>query len=194
MTADETEREIASSLTDAGIGVRFHKMKLADHGPIGVALRTWFLANTENIKSGGSACFVGLGMTDLVTTMACALHVRGYGSFVAPLVRVGKLLGNDDFRERLSEETRCLFIMAAQDGNKGCPLYDNRMAELEWMIRTRYDNRQSTFIVFPVDNDRADLSATAKWWSEETVYFLKQHFAVVRKTDLLEQADEGSTK
>jgi hypothetical protein len=180
----ERDKEIAYSLRDAGIGTRYHDLRLDDFKLPGAWLKDWMLNHAEQIKGGASAVFHGLGLTDLIITMARGLHVNGVGVRVVPLGRMGLYLKSPDKLEELNDDVRALFIMNCADSRKGCPLYDRTMADVEWLIRQRFDEHKNTFLHFSVDDTEKALYKVGGYWSDEMLHFIQLHFDILRASDM----------
>jgi hypothetical protein len=180
----EREKEIKQSLKDAGIGPRYHDLRLSSFGDPGTKLYEWMNSKREAIKAGGSAVFHGLGLSDMIITMARGLHVNGVGVRVIPLARMGLWVKSPEKIEELNDEVRALFVMSCADSRKGCPLYDRTMADVEWLIRQRFDEHKSTFLHFSVDDTDKSLYKAGSYWSDEMLQFIQLHFDVLRSSDL----------
>lgn len=157
--------EVAESLREAGIGKRYHDMALADAGKEGVGLLEWLLYHGEGVKAGTtSVLFEGTGMTDLIMLLARGLHINGVGCKIVPLARMRQVIQSAEFRETVNE-IDCLVILNAQDRHRGNPLHDSVAAEVEYLIRQRYDNRRSTFLQAAFSG--AGTSEDRSYWSDE---------------------------
>lgn len=161
----ELNDEIRASLSEAGIGKRFHDMSIVDvpHGP---AMLGYLRTHGRGFKTGHSVAFQGIGLTDAITMLARALHINGTGCKVLPLVRLRGIINNPELREAI-DDADVLVVMNAQDTNRGNPLHDAVSAEVEYLLRKRIDNKQSIILQFAVPED-AQVSALPNcYWSDE---------------------------
>jgi hypothetical protein len=105
-----------------------------------------------------------VGLTDVITLLARGLHINGVGCRITPLVRMRRVINDMDFLEAV-REIDCLVIMNAQDRHRSNPLHPNVAAEVEYLIRQRYDSGRATFlqVAFTGDGGEGDQS----YWSDE---------------------------
>ena len=173
--------EVAASLLEAGIGKRFHDMTLPDAGKEGVGLLEWLKYHGDGIRAGTtSVVFEGTGMIELITLLARGLHINGVGCKIVPLVRMRQVIQSAEFRETINE-CDCLVILNAQDRHRSNPLHDSVAAEVEYLIRQRYDNRRSTFLHAAFVG--AGTTDDRSYWSDE-FWELVSKFETVKKDAL----------
>ena len=175
--------DMRASLTEAGILPRFHDVTLADFGVPGLGLLKWLQINGDKIKlAGRSILFHGVGMSDPIIMLNRALHLNGVGCKVVPLVRMAKVLKTPELKEEL-DDTHVLTILSAQDPKKGCPLYDSTMAEVEVLVRNRFDRKQSTFIHAAVPAEM-DYNGPNSYWTDEFWHFAGGQFDLLTEARL----------
>lgn len=161
----EINDEVRLSLSEAGIGKRYHDMTLADLGKTGDGMMEVLRRYGPTIRAGQtSLVFEGPGTTEPITMLARGLHINRVGCRVVPLVRMRRIINDPDFREAVNE-IDCLVLLNAQDRHRGNPLHDAVAAEVEYTLRTRYDNRKATIlqVAFMGEQSTNDES----YWSDE---------------------------
>lgn len=169
----ELSPDVRASLTDAGIGTRYHSMTLASLGAPGDAIKAWLAdRGGEQFRGGSTVVFTGVGSTDLITVLARGLHLSGLGCRVMPLVRVRRLLTSPVLYEEVMQDTQVLVILNAQDTRRECPLYPSSMAEVEYIVRERHAMRKSTILQMAIP-ESTELSILPNlYWSDEFLDFL----------------------
>jgi hypothetical protein len=175
--------EIALSLVEAGIGKRFHHMTLEGLPVLGPGAKEWLVKHGPGIRSGvTSAVFEGVGLSDVITLLARGLHLHGVGCKIVPLVRMRKMIVDPEFREAVTE-IDCLILMNAQDRHRGNPLHDAVAAEVEYVLRQRYDSGRSTFL--QVAFTPRDKGEDRSYWSDE-FWSLAERFERVTMQGLID--------
>lgn len=156
--------EIAVSLEEAGIGKRYHNMTSDALGAVGEGLRVWLARNSTALRGGtASTVFTGVGTTDVITLLARGLHLNGVGCKITPLVRMRRILNDSEFRETVTE-IDCLIVMNAQDRHRCNPLHDSVAAEVEFLLRQRYDSNRMTILQTAFTGANPD---DRSYWSDE---------------------------
>lgn len=173
--SDILSRDIRASLSEAGIGKRYHDLSLSDvkHG---AGMLGCLKRHGAAIRSKGqSLAFHGLGMTDAIIMLARGLHINGVGCKVTPLVRLRGVINNSEFREQVNEAD-VLVILNAQDTNRCNPLHDSVAAEIEYLIRKRHDDGRSVFMQLAVPEEQPVAGLPNCYWSGEMLDFMAEHF------------------
>lgn len=169
----ELSRDVRASLTDAGIGSRFHDTTLAALGSEGEALLRWLSERGgEQIKGGQTVVFTGIGTTDLITVLARGLHLSGFGCRLMPLVRMRKVITTPSLYEEIRDDIAVLVILNAQDTRRECPLHPSSIAEVEYIVRERHAARKTTILQMAIP-ETSDLPTLPNlYWSDEFLDFL----------------------
>lgn len=155
--------EIALSLNEAGIMRRYHTMRLEEVEGTGPGALRWLRAHAVEVRSGcASIAFEGVGLTDTIIMMARGLHINGTSCRIVPLVRMSKAVKDADFRDAI-REIDTLVILNAQDKSRPCPLHPSVAAEVEYIVRSRYDRGQNTWMQFEA---RGPLAQNDYWSGE----------------------------
>lgn len=176
--------EIRASLTEAGIGKRFHDITLPDV-KFGAGMLDYLKQHGPAIRNAGhSIAFHGVGMTDAITMLARGLHINGVGCKIVPLVRLRPVINDAEFRE-IVNEIDVLVILNAQDRNRGNPLHNSVAAEIEYIIRKRFDARRATFMQLAVDESTAIGELPDCYWSDEMLDLMTESFDRVTPSALL---------
>lgn len=184
----EINAEIAASLTEAGIGKRFHNLTLDSAGELGKGAKAWLAKHGAGLRAGTtSAVFEGTGLTDTITLLARGLHIHGVGCKIVPLVRMRKVINDSEFREAVNE-IDCLIVMNAQDRHRCNPLHDSVAAEVEYLLRQRYDSGRSTFLQVAFRGDGA--AGDRSYWSDE-FWELTRRFETVTTQSLIDLAKDA---
>lgn len=169
----DLNRDVRLSLSDAGIGTRFHETTLTSLGQEGETLRTWLAdRGGEQIKAGQTLVFTGVGTTDLITVFARGLHLSGLGCRLVPLVRMRKVITTPALYEEIKQDIPVLVVLNAQDTRRECPLHPSSMAEVEYIVRERHAARKATILQMAIP-ESTDLSSLPNlYWSDEFLDFL----------------------
>jgi hypothetical protein len=181
--AIEINEEVRASMTEAGIGPRYHDMSLLGVPEYGDRLMLKLQEHGNEIKAGRSLVWHGVGLTESMILFCRALHVNGVGCLIRPLVRMRPIINDPDFREHVTE-VPVLCIMNAQDTRRGNPLHDNVMADLEYLIGKRIDNQRATFLQLAVPEDQAIGEMPNCYWSDEMLSHMERFFRIA-KSDLV---------
>lgn len=184
---DALTPEIKASLIDAGIGRRFHDLTLEDV-KYGAGMLDYLKQHGSAIRgSGHSIAFHGVGMTDAITMLARGLHINGVGCKLVPLVRLRGIINDLEFRE-IVNEIDVLVILNAQDSNRGNPLHNSVAAEVEYVIRKRFDARRATFMQLAVDENVAIGELQDCYWGDEMLDLMSESFDRVTPSALTARA------
>lgn len=179
----ELSEAVKWSLTNAGIGKRFHDSTLADDKVYGEGLKKFLTDHGEDIRAGQSVVFQGVHLYEGVMLLARGLHIHGVGCRVLPLVHMRKVIMDPDLREEV-DDCQVLMLMQAQTDNRGAPLSDSFMDETEYFIRKRFEEDKSTILLIevPVTMDWRTLKNC--YWSAGFREWTKTTFLNVKEGDL----------
>ena len=163
----EITDEVRLSLTEAGIGKKFHDKTLADDQVYGDGMRAFLKTNGDAIRRDGkSVWFHGIGLTDTIKLFCRGLHIHGVGCKIVPLVHMRRIINNAEFRETVTD-IDVLVILAGQDARVCNPLHPNVMADVEELIRDRFERERATFIHFAIDPTVNPVELDNCYWSAE---------------------------
>lgn len=180
----EIDEEVRASLTEAGIGPRYHDRTLASVPYYGDRLMMKLKEHGDGIRrEGRSLIWHGVGLTEAIIMFCRGLHINGVGCLIRPLVRLRPIINNPDFRENITD-IPVLVIMNGADTRRGNPLHDNVMADLEYLLTKRHDAGRATFIQLSVPEDQPIGELLNCYWSDEFMSVMEQ-FQRITATDLL---------
>lgn len=179
----DLNEEVRASLSNAGIGKRYHDMSLSNAGPLGTGMLRWLHTNGDTVRSGRSVVFHGEGLSEPIILLARALHVNGIGCKVTPLVRMRRVINDPQFREDI-DDIDVLVILNAQDTVRCNPLHDSVAAEVEYLIRERHDNMKATILQIAVPEDQPPAGLANAYWTSEFWHLASENFESVTATDL----------
>jgi len=175
--------EINRSLTAAGIMSAYHETRLSDHGKQGDGAKIWLEESKKDISSGvKSVLFKGVGTTEIITTLARAFHLNGTSVLVLPIFRLRAYYKDAELRETI-DDAGILVLLGGQDRARCNPLHHSTSAEVEYLIRSRYDKRKATFFQAPVPDDIDLPPAENSYWSDEFWHFLTTKFETMTMAD-----------
>lgn len=157
--------EVRASLTEAGIGPIYHERGLLSDARYGAGMLKYLTANGDRIRRvGHSIMFHGVGLTEIIKLFCRGLHINGVGCFIRPLVQMRGIINDPEFRE-VVEEIDVLVILNAQDMNRGSPLHDSVISELEYVIQKRCEAKLATFIQMAIPETQSIDDLPNCYWS-----------------------------
>ena len=184
----EINDEVRQSLTDAGIGKRYHDVSLNSVPLYGDGLMKLLTSRGHEVRQGTlSIAWHGVGLTESITMFCRALHVNGVGCLLRPLVRMRPIINDAEFKEQV-RDIDVMVILNGQDTTRGNPLHDAVMSELEFVLRQRHDNRKATFIQLAVPEDHVITDLPNRYWSDEFLSLMNDGYARVTPSSLTGKA------
>ena len=163
----EINEEVRASLTEAGIGPRYHDRTLASLPIYGDRLMLKLREHGDAIKYGGrSIVWHGVGLTESITLFCRGLHINGVGCFIRPLVRFRPIINDPEFRATVID-IPVLVILNGADTRRGNPFHENVMHDLEYLLTRRMDAGRATLIHLAVPEDVVVANIPNCYWSDE---------------------------
>lgn len=176
--------EVRASLLEAGIGKRYHDVSLVSVPVYGEALMRLLTTRGQEARQGTlNLAWHGVGLTESIIMFSRALHINGVGCLVRPLVRMRPIINDLEFKEQVNE-IDVLVILNAQDTVRDNPLHPSVMAELEYLLRKRFDNDKATFLQFAIPEDMIPGEVPNRYWSDEFIELVQHNFSPVTPTQL----------
>lgn len=180
----EINEEVRASLIEAGIGKRYHDVSLTSVPVYGDALMRLLTTRGHEARQGTlNIAWHGVGLTESIIMFSRALHINGVGCLVRPLVRMRPIINDLEFKEQVNE-IDVLVILNAQDTVRDCPLHPNVSAELEFLLRKRFDNDKATFLQFAIPEETMPGEVPNRYWSDEFTELVQSNFTPVTPSQL----------
>ena len=172
----EINDEVRASLSEAGIGKAYHDRTIASVPAYGDGLKRILTMHGAEIRQRAfNAVWHGVGLTEAITLLCRGVHINGVGCMLQPLVRMRRIIIRPDFREAV-DDADLLVIFNAQDTNRGNPLHDSVMSDLEDVLRKRLDNNKMTWLQFAVPEDVVVRDMPTCYWSDEFLDLVDEYF------------------
>lgn len=174
---------VAWSLTNAGIGKKYHDRTLETVPKYGKGLFKFLTDHGDAIRDGTGVIFSGTNLHDGILLFCRGLHINGVGCKILPLVHMRRAIMDPELAEEISD-AHVLVIMPAQNSTHGCPISDSFIQETEYLIRKRHANDQSTFLHMGVRDGVDWRGLNNCYWSDEFRDWTKKEFIDVFEGDL----------
>ena len=163
------EPHIRQSLTEAGIGSRYHDKKLTEIGNDGKELWNKLHGSLRrHVKSGSFLSMEGYER-ETIMTFAKTLHINGVGVQNMAVSKLWTIMQHPSSERWENVRDAPMLILNPAQAERDCPLVGWQMDIVEEYLLSRLEARKS--LTFALSNP---LSADG-WWSAEFIRSVRQH-------------------